>query len=1654
MIRGRRSRGSGAPRAAAGQPAQITRFSEPRVQRRFVLKFTWIDNPIDDPRVLASMQFREAQHVEGIIARDLGPELERSAQSYPVVTVTGPRQSGKTTLCKQTFPDKPWVSLEPIDTREFANTDPRGFLAQYADGAILDEIQRAPDLLSYLQTEVDSRPDAGRFILTGSENLALSERVSQSLAGRNRTLFLLPPSHSELQRFGPAAPDLLTTIWTGAYPRIHHRHPARERPLPQDWLSDYIRDYLERDVRQISRVTNLRDFRKLLVLAAGRTAQELNYSRLGADVGVTHATARAWVSLLETSFVAFTLPAWHRNNVRKQQVKAPKLHFFDTGLLCALLGIRSPEQLQSHPSVGAIFETWVASEVLKARLHRGLNADAFHYRESRGLEVDLVVDDEELFLVEVKLGATIVDQFFGPLRKLREDVERSGRPRAVRSVLVYGGAQRQERSDVSVIPWNEIQSVDWSPSRDEAPSESEDSSDTREFEARRQRVIGGIFEQFAAGGRFHGRYDLPDARSLQPLARHARTWQLPIFPVATASAHVLRVYELGDAPDDLITAHWRNEARALHRLATSGHPAIPRLHDSGQLRINGSTFGFLVLEDTGQPVVPGHALLQQWQQRPDLAFQEFVMLVESVALVHEEGLLHRTLSPAATRAADDADAAIMLDDFQLSAFAATWLAPADSKPALPSADAPPWSWACWAPERLEAIAGTETQIEGFASDVFALGMLGLGWLVVPFDQWRLESILVGDSYDPQAHRAWLEQLEESADASPLPLSLRRLLLAMLAFESSARPANAREIYDQLCRMYGAVLTTLEQRATRPATMQLHYLAESVDRLYKDGRARTPPSARDPREYAEIIINDLSDGVLAWSPEGPVPWVRERDPERIQRMQSARIVLMGEHYSYFCQYLHHGRPGEDRRVIVVKYMVEARRTQEMHRHPRLRPLPEVEPRLFDPKVQHQRPLPEDTPSWEPLVVSTKFEPRHPASAPLVQAGRWLLSVQLAELTLQEYPVERLMDSEGVAMLRQEQGTDVFDDDSEASAFVRLHLSRRERPGMGTLFEELHRQALEDDREQAFELRTSRKHRHSERLHLERKVDEHTVVLRERGDLPSRGFLRPDDTGSRYVHGRQAAALDAVEKRHPYLAAQIAAPTAVEIPPERPYSADGLDEPTQQLIGRILSSWPLFVLQGPPGTGKTFVARHVVRAILEQDPFARVLVAAQSHHALDNLLEGVDGEIDEDYIRLRGSTSRVEDKLSTIAKEHTLGGSVGRVLERVKASEARTSDPVLTAIAKRWRRHSRKEADLTQRVQRSASVTFSTCTAATARALGIDAGGGFDWVIVEEAARAWITELLMPMLHGTRWLLIGDHRQLPPFKARQVRQLLAKDAADQVTAPATGVEVDREWDRFLGHFEHLMGAPAAPYGFDPRHTLTTQRRMHPEIGTLVSQVFYDGKLQSHADTSRPHGLQVPAFVQGTALVWVDTGSHGEAAKERQIEQGGYDNACEAHIVTSLLPTFAEGAATQEPGIPPLFVLTPYRAQAAAIRQGAGVEHQRLVDTIDAFQGREAEVVVLSLVRSNASGSERSRIGFLGEPERTNVLLSRARRLLVIVGDLECFARSNSDHWAAIVQYVRSEPRFLVDAKRELKLEWPPRRKSRRRPAKTTRTKRTKK
>lgn len=377
-----------------------------------------------------------------MIARHAAKELINLAGQYKAVAVMGPRQSGKTTLVKAIFAAKPYVSLENPDTRTFAMEDPRGFLANYPDGAILDEVQRVPSLFSYLQQVLDESDKTGLFILTGSNNFLLQENIVQSLAGRIAHLSLLPFSLTEL-----AAPGTVDAcIFKGMYPPLYDKAFEVNK-----WYANYIHTYIEKDVRQLKNISNLIIFERFVKLCAGRTGQLLNMNSLAIETGVDNKTVASWLSLLESSYIIFRLQP-HHSNFNKRLVKMPKLYFYDTGLASALLGIIHQNQLPQHPLRGALFENFIITELLKNRLNAGLPHNLFFWRDSTGHEIDVLQDNgDRLFPIEIKSGKTITADYFKGLQYWQKISGTAG------GAVIYAGSRMQQRTDgCTVYPWNDI----------------------------------------------------------------------------------------------------------------------------------------------------------------------------------------------------------------------------------------------------------------------------------------------------------------------------------------------------------------------------------------------------------------------------------------------------------------------------------------------------------------------------------------------------------------------------------------------------------------------------------------------------------------------------------------------------------------------------------------------------------------------------------------------------------------------------------------------------------------------------------------------------------------------------------------------------------------------------------------------------------------------------------------------------------------------------------------------------------------------------------------------------------------------------------------------------------------------------------------------
>ena len=384
-----------------------------------------------------------------MVRREITDHLNYLAKKYPVITITGPRQSGKTTLVRENFKDKAYINLELMDNREFAQSDPRGFLRKIPDGAVIDEIQRAPNLTSYIQGIVDEKKINGMFILTGSQQFEVSDSISQSLAGRTAIVKLLPFSITEVEN-NYKFYSVEELLFKGFYPRIYDQNID-----PTQALADYFETYVERDLRQLIRIKNLSSFQKFVKMCAGRVGQILNLNNLGSDVGISHTTAKEWMSILEASYIVFLLQPFYRN-INKRLVKSPKLYFYDVGLASFLLGIENTSHIETHPLKGNLFENLVLMEILKYRYNQGKRNNLNFYRDSHGTEIDVIYNVAHNVLpIEIKSGETVVSDFFKSFSAFKNVVP----DLPYGKLVIYGGDREESRRDIQIAPVTKIKTI-------------------------------------------------------------------------------------------------------------------------------------------------------------------------------------------------------------------------------------------------------------------------------------------------------------------------------------------------------------------------------------------------------------------------------------------------------------------------------------------------------------------------------------------------------------------------------------------------------------------------------------------------------------------------------------------------------------------------------------------------------------------------------------------------------------------------------------------------------------------------------------------------------------------------------------------------------------------------------------------------------------------------------------------------------------------------------------------------------------------------------------------------------------------------------------------------------------------------------------------
>jgi uncharacterized protein len=383
-----------------------------------------------------------------MISRDSSDLLKRIASSFKAIAITGPRQSGKTTLTKLFFPEKPYVTLENPTDRNLALADPVSFLSAFPQGAILDEVQKAPELFSYLQGILDASDEKGKFVLTGSNNFLLLESISQSLAGRVGYLDLLPFSIHESEICPQPPASLEEHVFLGGYPSVVH-----DKTIPNDWFASYVRTYVERDVRLVKNISDLNTFQRFLYLCAGRIGQQINLTNLGNDTGVNYKTIESWLNVLQASYIIYMLPPYYKN-FNKRLTKTSKLYFYDTGLACYLLGIKNANELTNHGYRGPLFENFIITELTKNRYNKGQRSNLYYWRDSSGNEIDVLIDNGSIQIpIEIKSAATINMDFFKGLNYWEKLTGQIG------GHLVFTGEGSKTHKSFIVSNWKEIKNL-------------------------------------------------------------------------------------------------------------------------------------------------------------------------------------------------------------------------------------------------------------------------------------------------------------------------------------------------------------------------------------------------------------------------------------------------------------------------------------------------------------------------------------------------------------------------------------------------------------------------------------------------------------------------------------------------------------------------------------------------------------------------------------------------------------------------------------------------------------------------------------------------------------------------------------------------------------------------------------------------------------------------------------------------------------------------------------------------------------------------------------------------------------------------------------------------------------------------------------------
>ncbi len=1111
---------------------------------------------------------------------------------------------------------------------------------------------------------------------------------------------------------------------------------------------------------------------------------------------------------------------------------------------------------------------------------------------------------------------------------------------------------------------------------------------------------------------------------------------------------------------------WTQEANALVRLSAHRHQAFPEVLD-GMYRDQDS-IGIVVSRSGGEPLDP--ETIRWMRATPDFALRCVEMLADGLRYLHGHGMMHRAIWRGAlelVRNEHDVAVGVRLTRFEMSAFLASILDPARYSGRREKSAIQRYyhyngaaSLLACPPERLGPLLGIEQTgiFENYWSDVYSLGIVAYEWFVgdLPVEAFASKLGNGKESVTPILVRNACQLFGQSIkEAHHVPRTLRDLLLKMLGVDQRPRSTSFEVVASLATGHEDIVYGWGKEEEKRPFLVSIapQLMTEYLRVPEWQGLHSDPDILFDQLERK--IEQDLAPAYLLHEPDGAGAFLDGGDPVR---QAESTYVLLGTVAVYFCQLFSRAGKQADW-VLHISYAVDRSnpKVRTIACNPLQRPIRgvrvvhyqksgEVDPRLG----------PRNHPLWTPLLKEVAVRSRPPEWQHAFKEGlEWWLRLQRASTEVHCYAYEKVTnegtDDPTTVRLRIDRARDRRWIELDEMRYI-VASERNGRPEFGDFFDTLEERGLEtlvtwlrdEDGEPAGRAREES----APEGQIEEFVNSDEVVVKVRNNPPPRrGWLRPKaDIGADVLLGRQHQARDRLHANSQLLNA-FYEPWSIRgsrVPWAKAGAQLSPEGRSREILKDMLATFPFYALQGPPGTGKTTIVVNAVLEFLKRKPSARILVSAQSHYALDELagrvmeaLKSDDGPTVITAVRVLSgkSETRVSDRLRALGDAEQAEKYLHQVAKRHRRQLQDLFSDELVKIAEEWKDAARDSLpEVRDHIWRGSNVIFATCGTSTEDIVGVQADiDRFDWVVVEEAGKAWPAELAMPLTHGWRWTLVGDPKQLPPFgreDAKRVYERWKRASRQQHYDSLAGNEAFEATFDMLGRLfekakEANRGARTDPGRTDagvhrrrpwPVDMLDLQFRMHEDIARIVSDVFYDGDIKTCSalrNVPPDHGLSQPDFLADRTVAWLDTGRVEICRhEERQWWNGG-----EVEVVKALLKQAGDvllGADSEQR----LAILSPYHAQNRKLGVRLPAEYRELIHTTDSFQGREADVVVVSLVRTNDNpfdAGARKRIGHLADQQRMNVLLSRARKLLVLVGDFEHFKLTADTKWPAVCRVV---------------------------------------